>query len=156
MEEQVFILSKYSKVLFLVQTFPNTSKSALMVVTFVKLEDTVLYFLSVCVSDRQSFTHSPSRSSFTSLAAFSPSSRRFLSIIFDLSAAAFSSWLTVQPMFPSARFRTAADGGNSPGEKSIQPKKKRNPKWFRRGVELSKATSPLVRCESREVLLIRD
>lgn len=43
----------------------------------------------------------PSRSSFTSLAAFSPSSRRFLSIIFDLSAAALSSALTVQPMAPS-------------------------------------------------------
>lgn len=45
----------------------------------------------------------PSKSSFTSLAAFSPSSRRFLSIIFDLSAAALSSALNVQPMFPKAR-----------------------------------------------------
>lgn len=35
--------------------------------------------------------YSPSSSSFTSLAAFSPSSLRFLSIIFDLSAAALSS-----------------------------------------------------------------
>lgn len=52
--------------------------------------------------------YSPSRSSFTSLAAFSPSSLRFLSIILDLSAAALSSWLTVQPMVPSARFRSAA------------------------------------------------
>ncbi len=41
--------------------------------------------------------HSPNRSSFTSLAALSPSSRRFLSIILDRSAAALSSWLTVQP-----------------------------------------------------------
>jgi len=49
--------------------------------------------------------HSPNRSSFTSLAAFSPSSRRFLSIILDRSAAALSSWLTVQPMVPNARFR---------------------------------------------------
>lgn len=45
----------------------------------------------------------PSSSSFTSLAAFSPSSRRFLSIILDLSAAALSSALTVQPMAPHAR-----------------------------------------------------
>lgn len=52
--------------------------------------------------------YSPSRSSFTSLAAFSPSSLRFLSIILDLSAAALSSWLTVQPIVPSARFRSAA------------------------------------------------
>ncbi len=44
----------------------------------------------------------PNKSSFTSLAAFSPSSRRFLSIIFDLSAAALSSALTVQPMAPNA------------------------------------------------------
>lgn len=49
----------------------------------------------------------PNRSSFTSLAAFSPSSRRFLSIILDRSCAALSSWLTVHPMVPSARFRTA-------------------------------------------------
>lgn len=40
----------------------------------------------------------PSNSSFTSRAAFSPSSRRFLSIIFDLSEAALSSALTVHPM----------------------------------------------------------
>lgn len=46
-------------------------------------------------------TDLPNRSSFTSLAAFSPSSRRFLSIIFDLSAAALSSALTVQPMAPN-------------------------------------------------------
>lgn len=45
----------------------------------------------------------PSSSSFTSLAAFSPSSRRFLSIILDLSAAALSSALTVQPMAPRTR-----------------------------------------------------
>lgn len=44
--------------------------------------------------------HPPSSSSLTSLAAFSPSSRRFLSIIFDRSAAALSSALTVQPMAP--------------------------------------------------------
>lgn len=42
----------------------------------------------------------PKSSSLTSLAAFSPSSRRFLSIILDLSAAALSSALTVQPMAP--------------------------------------------------------
>lgn len=47
----------------------------------------------------------PKSSSFTSFAAFSPSSRRLLSMILDLSAAALSSWLTVQPMVPSARFR---------------------------------------------------
>ena len=44
----------------------------------------------------------PNKSNLTSLAAFSPSSRRFLSIIFDLSAAALSSALTVQPMDPEA------------------------------------------------------
>lgn len=43
---------------------------------------------------------SPSSSSLTSRAAFSPSSRRFLSIILDRSAAALSSALTVQPMAP--------------------------------------------------------
>lgn len=40
----------------------------------------------------------PKRSSLTSLAAFSPSSRRFLSIILLLSTAALSSALNVQPM----------------------------------------------------------
>lgn len=47
----------------------------------------------------------PNKSNFTSLAAFSPSSRRFLSIIFDLSAAALSSALTVQPIASNAGVR---------------------------------------------------
>lgn len=52
---------------------------------------------------QRSVSHPPNNSSLTSLAAFSPSSRRFLSIIFDLSAAALSSALTVQPMAPNKR-----------------------------------------------------
>lgn len=55
----------------------------------------------------------PRSSSFTSLAAFSPSSRRFLSIILDLSAAALSSALTVQPMAPRQRGAPMARWWNS-------------------------------------------
>lgn len=56
----------------------------------------------------------PNKSNFTSLAAFSPSSRRFLSIIFVLSAAALSSALTVQPMVPKGRaHRPLAQNGLS-------------------------------------------
>lgn len=57
----------------------------------------------------------PSRSSFTSLAAFSPSSRRFLSIIFDLSAAALSSALTVQPMIEPCARQTSENGSDQLG-----------------------------------------
>lgn len=46
---------------------------------------------------------SPSSSSLTSRAAFSPSSRRFRSIILLRSTAALSSALSVQPMVPGAR-----------------------------------------------------
>lgn len=70
----------------------------------------------------------PSRSSFTSLAAFSPSSRRFLSIIFDLSAAALSSALTVQPMAPRklpARCPTAL----LKGKKNKKPTSKTNQRY---------------------------
>lgn len=93
----------------------------------------------------------PSRSSFTSLAAFSPSSLRFLSIILDLSAAALSSWLTVQPMVPSARFRTAAWWENITREKKKQlidgRVLKKTPYVKKRRLKLSKATSLFDECQ---------
>lgn len=54
-------------------------------------------------SPRPTRPPSPSSSSLTSRAAFSPSSRRFRSIILLLSTAALSSALRVQPMVPGAR-----------------------------------------------------
>lgn len=65
--------------------------------------NTVLFFFT---RGATSSSDPPNRSSFTSLAAFSPSSRRFLSIILDLSAAALSSALTVQPMAPNTGAHT--------------------------------------------------
>lgn len=64
----------------------------------------------------------PKRSSFTSLAAFSPSSRRFLSIILLLSTAALSSALSVQPIlgkglrYLAGRREAGERRGSTPGE----------------------------------------
>lgn len=90
--------------------FTHRTVSCLHRESFTLLQNSSVTIVVALLQPRVSVVtdYSPSSSSFTSLAAFSPSSLRFLSIILDLSAAALSSWLTVQPMVPSARFRTAA------------------------------------------------
>lgn len=90
--------------------FTHRTVSCLHRESFMLLQNSSVTIIVALLQPRVSVVtdYSPSSSSFTSLAAFSPSSLRFLSIILDLSAAALSSWLTVQPMVPSARFRTAA------------------------------------------------
>lgn len=65
---------------------------------------------------------SPRSSSFTSRAAFSPSSRRFLSIILERSAAALSSALTVQPMAPLGSCRPGETEGEQRGRELGLPR----------------------------------